>query len=288
MEKITPTTINWLPQKTFELTFSIPWNEVKKDYSKALEEISKDTTIEGFRKGKAPLSMVEKKVDKAKIYGLVLDKLLPQTYFSAIKKHNLRPIVDPKIEPISTEEAKDWEFKATSCEAPDVVLGDYQAKLKSLTAKDKIWVPGKDKDKKPEKSQEDRLPEIFKLLLETSKVELAQILINQETDRMLSRLLEELKRLGISLDQYLQTNSKTTESLRKEYQENAEQTLQLEFILQDIGQKEKISVTDTEIDQMIKAVPDEKQRKNLDTPMQKAYIASILRKRKVVDFLTKI
>ena len=58
--------------------------------------------------------------------------------------------------------------------------------------------------------------------------------------------------------------------------------------MQSIVQDKKIKVTDEEIDKMISATPDEKVRKSLNTPMQKAYISSILAKRKALDFLTSL
>ena len=43
-----------------------------------------------------------------------------------------------------------------------------------------------------------------------------------------------------------------------------------------------------EVEAMIKAAPDEKARKNLDTPEQRAYIKQLLRKRQVIDKLMKL
>lgn len=282
-------TLTWLPAKTFELEFSLPWKEVKKTYDEVLAKVAQSTTLKGFRKGKAPLKLVEKNLDKNKLYAEVLQLLLPQTYFASIKQHNLQPICDPKITPLKTEEAKDWQFKAQACEAPAVVLGDYQNKIKGLKTSDKIWLPGKDKkEAAPEKTQEQILAEIFKVLLTETKVELSTMLVEEEKKRMLGRLLEEIKKLGITLDDYLASNHKTSQQLQEEYQKTSEETLKLEFILQDIALKEKITVTDKEIQDLIATIKDQKQRENLQSPQQKAYISLILRKRKVVDFLIKL
>jgi len=270
--------LTWLPNKTFELQFTIPWEQVKDSYQKNLKVVAEQTTIEGFRKGKAPLEMVEKRVDKSKLYSAVLEDLLPQTYFSAVKQHNLQPIIDPKIIPLSTEEGKDWTFKAIACETPDVVLGDYEAKIRQSRAK----------DKKVQKTQEQSLKEIFDILLATSQASLSPVLIEQETKRMLSRLLSETQKLGLTLNEYLQANKKTVEQLREEHNRLAKETLSLEFILSKIADKKNVSVTEAEIQAIIKAIPDTTEQKKLDTPPQKAYISSILRKRKVIDFLSKI
>lgn len=284
------TKLTWLPAKTFELEFTIGWDQVKKNYDTVLTKVAQEVELKGFRKGKAPLEMVEKNVDKSKLYGQVLENLLPQTYISSIKQHNLRPICDPKITPLKTEEGSDWTFKAAACEVPDVTLGDYESKIKALTAKDKIWLPGKDKQPTPEKSEveDKKLKEIFKTLLETCRVDLSAILVEEEEKRMLSRLLEQVNKIGLTLDEYLTNIHKTLDQLKQEHHHLAEETLKLEFILGKIAQIKNFAVSPKEIDDLIAALPDEKSRENLKTETQRAYIASVLRKRKVIDFLQKI
>ena len=99
--------LTWLPKKTFELEFSIPWSTVKKTYDETLKKIVSQAEIKGFRKGKAPISVVEKNIDKSKLYNEVLKNLLPQTYIKSLQQHNLKPICDPKVVPLKTEENKD-------------------------------------------------------------------------------------------------------------------------------------------------------------------------------------
>jgi FKBP-type peptidyl-prolyl cis-trans isomerase (trigger factor) len=282
------TKLTWLPAKTFELEFEIPWEQVKKAFDKALANLASQVTIKGFRKGKAPLEMVRRQLDPKTLYQEALYQLLPQTYSAMITKHNLRPICDPKIIPLKTEEGKSWSFKAVACEAPEVILKDYEDKIKGLKAKDKIWVPGKDKKKPEEKDKEASLREILNLLLSTCQVDLSTILVEEETKRMLGRLLGEVKSLGLTLDEYLKANQKTNQGLQQEYTRTAQETLKLEFILLAIAKDKKISVTDEEIQQLINNVPDPKTKENLQSPGQKAYINAVLLKRKVIDFLTNL
>ena len=284
--------LTWLPKKTFELEFSIPWNTVKKTYDETLKKAAESAEIKGFRKGKAPISIIEKNIDKQKLYNEVLKNLLPQTYLKSLHQHNLKPICDPKVVPLETNEGKDWLFKATACESPDIKLGNYEAKIKGMRAKDKIWVPGKEEKDPPaggeKKSEEQILKEIFDILKQETQIDIPPILLEIEEKRMLSRLLEQINKLGLTLDEYLANNNKSIEILKAENRKIAEDTLKMEFILQEIARKKKLETTEKEIQDMIKAVPDERTRKNLSTPMQKAYIGSIIRKRKVIDFLKNL
>jgi len=280
--------LTWLPKKTFELEFSIPWDTVKKTYDETLKKVAQEAEIKGFRKGKAPISAVEKNIDKNKLYNEVLKNLLPQTYLKSLKQHNLRPICDPKVQPLETNEGKDWLFKATACEAPEIKLGGYEAKIKGVRAKDKIWVPGKEEKKEEKKTEEQTLKEIFDILKQETQIDIPPMLLETEEKRMLSRLLEQVNKLGLTLDEYLTSNNKSVETLKAENRKIAEDTLKMEFILQEIARQKKFETTEKEIQDMINAVPDEQTRKNLSTPMQKAYIGSIIRKRKVIDFLKNL
>lgn len=251
----------------------------KKALETTIKEVASQTTIKGFRKGKAPLHLVQKEIDKQKLYNDVLRKLLPKTYTMAVKQHNLQPIISPKVTPISTKEGEDWKFKAVSCERPDIKLNDYQKQVKGALAKEK-------KDKKP--SYDEKMQKVTNALLENIKVEVADILLEDEMNRMLTRLLDQVNNLGMTIEQYLSSKATTIEKLRTNFRNQANKTLQLEFILQAIVVDRKIKIEKEEIDKMIKAAPDKKIQEKLNTPTEKAYIASILAKRKVLDFLTTL
>lgn len=288
---MTQAQLTWLPKKTFELEFSIPWEQVKKTYDKVLNELTKKAKLEGFRPGKAPKGLVEKSIDKGKLYGEVINQLLPLSYAQAINQHKLRPAVAPKITIISAEENKPWQFKALSCELPEVKLGDYTALAKVALAKEKIWTPGKgtaETKETKEPTQSQKLNLISKALLEEIKIELADLLIDSEKDRMLSRLLDQIQKLGLTIDQYANSNNKTVEQIKLEYRQSAENTLKLELIIQTIAQEKKFTAEEKEIDKMITDAGDEKIKEQLNTPSQRAYLAAVLKKQQAIDYLLSL
>jgi len=282
--------LTWLPKKTFELEFTIPWKKVSLTYSKVLSEIAKKAEIKGFRKGKAPIKLVEKSLDKQTLYRQVLEKLLPETYQEEVKKHNLRPILSPKVTPLSSDENKDWTFKAQSCEMPEVKLGNYEKEIRGVGAKAKIWTPDKGKEdlSNQKKNYDERLKLVTKTLMKEVKTEISNLIIEDEVNRMLSRLLDQVNKLGMTIDQYLTSKGSSIQKLREEYQEQADKTLKMEFTLQAIVNARQIKVESKEIEMMIQATPDKKIQEKLNTPMQKAYIAAILAKRKALDYLMSL
>lgn len=270
------------PNGTIRLTVTIPNVDVKKAWEQSLQEVLANSEFPGFRKGKAPRKLVEEKVDKEKLREEVLRHLLPITYTDAIKTHAVKPIINPKIHVEKLEDpntGKDWQFTALTCEAPIINLNNYKDGIKSITAKSKIVIPGKEKI-------EIKFEDIVKALLEAVTAEIPTILVDNETDRLLSQTLDDVKKLGLTLDQYLSSTGKKPEDLRAEYKSKAENDIKLEFALLKIAEEEKITVEQKEIDEAIAAGKTDEEKKNLEG--NRYLLASILRQQKTLDFLKNL
>ena len=273
---------------TIELTITVPKKRVSEAYQKTLSRLAKETEIKGFRKGKAPLKKVEENIGKTKVYEEVLKNLIPKVYVEAVKEQKIKPIINPQISVVSLEEGKDWQIKATTCELPEVDLGNYKQAVKKVLASEKIWVPGKDEEEKTQEKESERMGKIFQTLLKVTKIQVPELVIQEEVTRMLSRLIDQTRRLGLTVEQYLASIGKTSDQLRQEYRLQAEESLKLELILSAIADKEKIAVSDGEVEKMIEVAPDEKSKKTMKAPSQRAYIRQLLRKQKVIDILSKL
>lgn len=290
---MTTSAIKNLPKSTIELTITISSDEVKKAYEKVMDQVVKNAEIKGFRKGKAPRELVEKNIDKGKAYQEVLQELLPKAYFEAIKEHGIQPIVDPHIELISPdkltelEQGKNVTVKATTATKPIVKLKNYKEKVRKLKAKASIWIPGKgNSTKREEEKQGSSLEEIIDVLLENTEVELPDLLIEHETNKLLSQTLDEIKRLGLTLTQYLSSTQKTTQDLRIEATQKATRDLKLEFVLGEIAKEEKISVSQEDIDKVIEENKDQKVKESLRS--QSYLLAAIIKQQKTLDFLKNL
>lgn len=288
------------PDGTIKLTITIPTDDVKKTWAQVIENAVKTAEVAGFRKGKAPRNLVEEKIDIEKVREEVLKKLLPKFYTDAIQEHNLKPIINPKIHVEKLEDpppaggfGKDWQFTALTCETPVVNLNNYKDNIKKITAaatfdvaKSKIVIPGKPFGETQGKEQEVKFEDIVKALLESVTSEIPGILVDNETDRLLSQTLEDVKKLGLTLDQYLTSTGKTPEALREEYRKKAQNDIALEFALAKISEEEHIAVESKEIDEAIQKTKDPKERENLEN--NKYVLANILRQQKTLDFLKNL
>ncbi len=277
---------------TITITITIPWATVAQVKESVTTELLKDIELPGFRKGKAPREVAEKRLDAGKVYEDVVQKLLPQAYSDAVKEHTLRPIVLPKIEIVQAKEGNDWVVRAHTAEKPEVTLGDYKKAIRDAkTAKQtKIWTPDQgvkqDKPNEQDKQNKMTLGELLEALLSAVTCTIPDILIENEVNRSLSDLIDQTKKLGLTIDQYLSSTGRTAEGIRKEYADSARRTLTLEFALEAIADKETLFVSDDDIEAAIKAAKTDEERAALTK--ERYYLASILRRQKTLDFLAAL
>ena len=104
------------------------------------------------------------------------------------------------------------------------------------------------KDAKAEdKYIEDLLSEIAK----TTEIDVPETMINDETERMVEHFAEHISMQGISIEQFYQFTNSSKEQLKEQYKEEAEKRIKFRLILEEIIKKEKIKVTDKEVDEKI-------------------------------------
>lgn len=277
---------------TITLTITIPWAKVTEVKESVTTELLKEVELPGFRKGKAPREVAEKKLDSGKVYEEVIQKLLPGAYSDAVKEHGLHPIVLPKIEILEAKEGNDWVVRAHTAEKPEVTLGDYRKSIHDAKAAKhkKIWTPGQtlkqDEQNKQNEKSKMTLGELLESVLSVVTCQIPEILIENEVNRSLSDLIDQTKKLGLTIDQYLSSTGRTAESVRKEYAESARRTLTLEFALEAIADKESIFVSDDDIETAIKTAKTEDERAAL--AKERYYLASVLRRQKTLDFLAAV
>lgn len=273
------TKITQKPDGTVTFDLVIHAHDVAQEYQKVLRELAQTAEIKGFRKGKAPLAMVEGTADKSKLYSHVLDHLLSPAYSAVIHEHKLIPLIDPRVTPKSMEEGKDWVLAVELATSPTFELGSYEKSIAtSLKQHDKVHKHEPKKDQKPEEAEQaakdHKLNVIFDALLAKVKLDVAPLLVEEETKSALSRLNNQLSSLKLSVADYAKSIKKTPDDLLKEYKKSATANLKLEFILQAIIKAKNPVVSDEEVQAL-------KPQKG-----QEAYAKYVLQKRKVLDFLS--
>lgn len=237
MNKKTTSTFSKLDNGNIEIIFTIPIDLIAINREIVIKKMAKDIVVPGFRKGMAPITRVAEKIDPDKINEQILGLILPLAFADSVKEHKFNPAIYPKFEAVKIGQGSEWQIKAITCELPQIKLpNNYKKNLKKDSKNQNI---------------------LIKSLLETIKLEIPRVLIEEEVNARLSQVLDRIEKLGLALESYLKSVGKTAEILRAEYEMQAKDAISLELILNAIADDEKIGVSETEIDDFIKTTGSE-------------------------------
>ncbi|WP_347319995.1 trigger factor [Rossellomorea sp. RS05] len=108
------------------LTIEVEAAKVNEGLDAAFKKVVKQVNVPGFRKGKMPRGMFEKRFGVESLYQDALDIILPEAYANAIEETGIEPIDRPEIDVEQMEKGKDLVFTAKVQVKPEVKLGDYK------------------------------------------------------------------------------------------------------------------------------------------------------------------
>lgn len=423
------TTINSLPQSKKEILIHLDKNDVLPFKKIALQELNKTLKVDGYRTGKAPLSVAENNLPALEVYekaaSLAIQKLYPQV----VQKNKISAIGYPYINITKIIPDQEVELKAEISVLPEISLPDYKkiaqemhadkkdvsvgekeieealsfiqssrATLKpvkraaqnedvvtidyQIREKENLIPDGEDKDhtfilgkghfmpgweenivgmkqeenkkfsitvpdswkqedlrgkkltveinlkevkekklpslddafaqklgdfkglkelkenitrglqmEKEDKEKERWRLQILNKIISESKIELPEILINVETEKMVEELKAQLEKMQLDFPQYLQQIKKSEEELRNDLRETARQRVYSSLILREIGILEKIQVSEEEIkekiSEILKQIPDAKMKEKINPENLKEFASGIIRNEKVFQILEK-
>lgn len=265
----------------------LPQQEVTNSYQKIVSQAQANMTIPGFRKGKAPIAKVEERLDQSEVKKEILNQLFPSHFTQYIKTNELQPLGQPEINVSKTDLDSDWTIEVEIAQSPEVKLGEYKAEIKKSKKKSKKSVSENKKD--PTADRDSQLSLIFDSLLKSITVDVPELLIRQEAREHLAKLLNQIDKLGLTIDDYAASIKKSVSDIQKEYETTAKDRLSLEFILQQIQKEEEIKVNDTEITQFIDNIQDPQTKKAIQANHQYQHdLGHQLERQKTIDFLLSL
>ena len=104
---------------------------------KAIERLSREIKLEGFRKGKAPKELVEKALNPNDINAETIDIAVRTTVPTAFQQAEKSPLVIPNVNVTKYVPDETAEYTATADILPEVKLGDYK-NLKTKKPENKV------------------------------------------------------------------------------------------------------------------------------------------------------
>jgi trigger factor len=115
-----------LEKSTVKITIEVEREKfeaaIKTVYNKQKNKIS----VPGFRKGKAPLKMVEKIYGKGVFYEDAANEVIPEAYQKSVEENDIQVVAQPHIELVSLGDEGPFVFAATVAVKPEVKLGEYK------------------------------------------------------------------------------------------------------------------------------------------------------------------
>lgn len=107
------------------LKIEVPAEAVAAEYERVFSRAAKGVNLPGFRKGKVPRQILEPRISGS-VNQELLETLLPQATFDAVKQESLKAVGRPKIEDLKFEGKGPLSFQAVIEVKPEVKLGKVE------------------------------------------------------------------------------------------------------------------------------------------------------------------
>lgn len=108
------------------LTVEVDAEKVNESLDAAFKKVVKQVNVPGFRKGKMPRNLFEKRFGVESLYQDAIDLMLPDAYTAAIDETGIEPVDRPEIDVEQIEKGKSFIFTAKVTVKPEVKLGEYK------------------------------------------------------------------------------------------------------------------------------------------------------------------
>lgn len=154
-------------------------------------------------------------------------------------------------------------------------VADFKAEVKKNMQKEK-----------DQKEIERRRLEIIEAIIKETKVDVPDILVNEEIERMLGEFKDRIRQMKMEPDDYFKEIKKTESELKEEWRTDAEKRSKMNLILPKIAQAEKVKVDPELVEKEIAHLKEH--HKDLDEFRAKIYISNLLANEEVFKILEKI
>ena len=132
------TTIKKLEKSEVEIVGVLEVAEFEKYEDKALVRIGERTELQGFRKGKAPASIVKENTKEMELLEEMAEIALMDNYVKILEENKIDAIGRPQIAITKIAKGSDLEFKIVTAVLPEIKLPDYKKIAKEQNGKEEF------------------------------------------------------------------------------------------------------------------------------------------------------
>ena len=139
------------------------------------------------------------------------------------------------------------------------------------------------KTEKEQAAKEKRRAAITEAIMGATSIEIPRVFVESEQEKMLAQMKDDVKRFGMTFEEYLKRVNKTEDDLRKEFVGDAEKRAKLQLILNAIAEKEEVKVSAEDIEKEAKHILEH--FGDADRERVHIYVESVLKNEKVLSML---
>ena len=118
--------VETLEKSMVKLTITVSAEDFEKAVEKAYKNNKNKISVQGFRKGKASRSVIEKMYGAGIFYEEAANDLMPDAYEKAVEESGLDIVSRPEVDIVQIESGKDFIFTAKVAVKPEITLGEYK------------------------------------------------------------------------------------------------------------------------------------------------------------------
>lgn len=311
---------NPLPNSEAEITGELTIDFIKECRKEALIELNKRSNFPGFRAGHIPEEVLIKRYGEGVILEEAAEIALGRQFPFIIKEAGVAAIGKPTVTITKIAPGIPLEFKITTALEPIFELPDYKKlameetkKLSSVEEavtdkeisdvldeikKQDIKSDFKEGEDLNEKIKENLLAEkkfrakekhrlsIIESLIKETKIEVPQIMIDAELEKMIGQFKDDVSRAGLKWEDYLRSISKTEAEIKEEWKDKALDRAKSELIVGKIAEAEKIEPSteelEHEVSHMLEHYPE------ADPLRLRIYLYTLMRNEKVFEYLESL
>ncbi len=274
-----------IPCDKFQIT--LPNEKVQVIFQKYLRKEAKKLKIDGFRQGKVPLNIAKKLINSELILDNILKEMLPPYYEKRIKKDKLLPITYPEIKLITSDLEKDLIVEISISQKPEIKLGDYKIFIKEnrkkAEKKYKETENQKEQSEEKKKKNDFLLTFIFNELRKKINPKVPELVLKETINDDFKNFQKQLKLAGITLEDYLEKNKITLDSISLHFESQALEKIQTDLIINQIIQECNIKAEKEDWEKI------NKENKNLEKSQENyLYLEYFIQRRKIFDFILNL
>src|SRR3989344_4800318 len=270
--------IKKLPKSEVEIEGELEAGAFENYFQKALKKIGKTLKLDGFRSGKIPESVLLSKVPEIRILEEMAELALSEYYPKILEDEKIDAISHPQISLTKLARKNPLGFKIKTAVLPEVKLPAYKD-MEDFKEKLKINI----KLEKENQNKEKTRLKIIEDIVEKTEIDLPEILVELELDKILHRMESDITQMGLKFEDYLKHLNKTVENLRKDFRTDAEKKAKLTLALSEIAKAENITADAEQVAKEVAAILEH--YKEADPERAEMHAQQVLTNEKIFQFL---